>query len=182
MFLFLLVGLVGPSLFGLIDREIGAGSKKPRGQVAATLALLGVVCMWAVRDYEHRLAVNALSARNYNDAEPLRASAYPHWVNPFRWDGVVETSSFFVLAQVDSLTPEVDPDGKLEIRYKFEETPVTLAAKKSYLGRVYLDWAKYPVTEAETCKLPRMAGSYIFKICVLLQFLTYWVGAGGGGC
>ncbi len=154
MFLFLLVGLVGPSLFGLIDREIGAGSKKPRGRVAATLALLGVVCMWAVRDYEHRRAVNALSARTYNDAEPLRTSAYPHWVNPFRWDGVVETPSFFVLAQVDSLTPEVDPDGKLEIRYKPEETPITLAAKKSYLGRVYLDWAKYPIIETEPLQPP----------------------------
>ncbi|HXY11245.1 MAG TPA: hypothetical protein VEI52_25655, partial [Terriglobales bacterium] len=27
---------------------------------------------------------------------------------------------------------------------------VTLAAKKSYLGRVYLDWAQYPITETET--------------------------------
>ena len=33
--------------------------------------------------------------------------------------------------------------------YKPEETPVTLAAKRSYLGRVYLDWAKFPITETE---------------------------------
>ena len=26
---------------------------------------------------------------------------------------------------------------------------MTLAAKRSYLGRVYLDWAKYPITETE---------------------------------
>jgi inner membrane protein len=37
----------------------------------------------------------------------------------------------------------------MQIRYKPEETPVTLAAKKTYLGRVYLSWAKYPVTETE---------------------------------
>ena len=36
-----------------------------------------------------------------------------------------------------------------EIRQKPEETPVTLAAKSSELGRVYLDWAKYPVVETE---------------------------------
>src|SRR5260370_42492201 len=30
-----------------------------------------------------------------------------------------------------------------------EETPVLLAAKKTYLGRVYLSWAQYPVTETE---------------------------------
>jgi inner membrane protein len=35
------------------------------------------------------------------------------------------------------------------IRYKPEETPVTLAAKKTYLGRVYLSWAQYPLTETE---------------------------------
>jgi inner membrane protein len=37
----------------------------------------------------------------------------------------------------------------MQILYKPEETPVTLAAKRSYLGRVYLDWAKYPITETE---------------------------------
>jgi inner membrane protein len=55
-----------------------------------------------------------------------------------------------VLAPVNSLGPEVDPESNLTIRYKPEETPVTLAAKKSYLGRVYLDWAQYPITETET--------------------------------
>ena len=37
----------------------------------------------------------------------------------------------------------------MQIRYKPEETPASLNAKKSYLGRVYLDWAKYPIVEAE---------------------------------
>jgi inner membrane protein len=55
---------------------------------------------------------------------------------------------------VDSLGPEVDPEGRLEIRYKPEETPVTLAAKHSYLGRVYLDWAQYPITETEAVETP----------------------------
>ncbi len=50
---------------------------------------------------------------------------------------------------VDSLTPEVDPDAQMQIRYKPEETPVTLAAKETYLGRVYLSWAQYPLTETE---------------------------------
>lgn len=37
----------------------------------------------------------------------------------------------------------------MEIRYKPEETPITIAAKKSYAGRVFLDWAQYPITETE---------------------------------
>jgi len=44
----------------------------------------------------------------------------------------------------------------MRVRYKPEETPITLAAKRSYLGRVYLDWAQYPITETET--LDRSAG------------------------
>src|SRR5579863_1836737 len=120
MFAFLLFGLVLPSLFSLIDKEIGARPHRFRGRFAATLALIGVVAMWGVRDYEHRRAVNALDARTYNDADPLRASACPHWINPFEWDGVVETSNFFALAPVNSLAPEVDPERHLEIHYKPE--------------------------------------------------------------
>jgi len=60
---------------------------------------------------------------------------------------------------VDSRGPEVDPDDHLDIRYKPEESPVTLAAKRSYLGRVYLDWAQYPITETEALDSPE--GAYI---------------------
>jgi len=154
LFVFLLLGLIVPSFFSLIDREIGARPRGPRGRIAATLALLGVVLLWGLRDYEHRRAVSALAARTYQGAEPLRSSAYPTMTNPFHWYGVVETPAFFALAPVDSLGPEVDPEGRLQIRYKPEETPVTVAAKNSYLGRVYLDWAQYPVTETETLDPP----------------------------
>jgi inner membrane protein len=160
LFAFLLLGLIVPSFFSLIDKEIGARSG-PRGRVAATLALIGVVLLWGLRDYEHRRAVNALAARSYQGADPLRVSAYPTVVDPFRWYGVVEAPAFFALAPVNSLAPEVDPENRLEIRYKPEETPVTLAAKKSYLGRVYLDWAQYPITEAETLQTPE--GGYIVE-------------------
>ena len=161
MFALLLLGLVVPALFSLIYKEIGARPRGPRGRVAATLALLGVVLMWGLRDYEHRRAINALAARTYENADPLRASAYPTMIDPFHWYGVVETPAFFVLAPVNSLAPEVDPDGDLQIRYKPEETSITLAAKKSYLGRTFLDWAQYPITETE--ELPPPEGGYIVE-------------------
>ena len=146
----LVLGLIAPSLSALIDKEIGVRSRGPRGRVAATLALIGIVLLWGLRDYEHRRAVNALEARTYNDVDPLRVSAYPKMIDPFHWSGVVETRDFFALAPLDSITPEVDPEGRMEIRYKPEETPITIAAKKSYAGRVFLDWAQYPITETET--------------------------------
>ncbi len=163
MFGFLLLGLIVPSLFALIDKEIGARRRGPRGRLAATLALIGVVLLWGLRDYEHRRAVSALEAREYNGADPIRASAYPKWIDPFHWYGVVETPAFFALAPVDSLAPEVDPDNQLEIRYKPEETPVTLAAKESYAGRVFLDWAKYPITETEPLQPPLQGYIVLFQ-------------------
>ncbi|MGB7599951.1 MAG: metal-dependent hydrolase [Candidatus Sulfotelmatobacter sp.] len=153
MFTCLLLGLLVPALFSLIDKEIGARQSGPRGRTAASFALVAVVLLWIVRDYEHRRAVNALEARTYNGADPIRASAYPALASPFHWHGVIETKNFFALAPVNSLSPEVDPgdaeDDALQILYKPEETPTTLAAKRSYLGRVYLDWAKYPITQTE---------------------------------
>ena len=149
LYVFLVLGLVVPSFFALINEEIGARQRGPRGRIAAIVALLFVALLYGLRDYEHRRAVHALEARTYQEQVPLRASAYPTWGNPFQWYGVVETQDFFALAPINSLTPEVDPGGQLEIRYKPEETPATLAAKKSYLGRVYLDWAQYPITETE---------------------------------
>jgi len=154
----LTLGLILPALFSLINEEIGARSKgahaAPAGKLAATIALLAVVAYWGLRDYEHRRAVAALQSRSYQGADAVRVSAYPYWVNPFRWHGVVETPSFFATMDVDSLnfnsmSPEVDPEAQMQILYKPEETPVTLAAKKTYLGRVYLSWAQYPLTETE---------------------------------
>ena len=149
MFALLILGLAVPALFGLVDKEIGARRRGPGGRIGASLALLGVVLLWGLRDFEHRRAVGALEARSYNGVDPIRASAYPTWGDPFHWYGVVETPAFFALSTVNSITPEVDPEGRLEIRYKPEETPVTLAAKNSYIGRVFLDWAQYPITETE---------------------------------
>ena len=149
LWVFLIGGLVVPALFSLINDEIGVRRKGPPGRLAAVGALLGVIAVWGVRDYEHRSAMHALDARLYNGDEPLRVSAYPYWLNPFQWYGVVETRDFFATMLVDSSAPDVDPEGHMQIRQKPEETPVTLAAKRSELGRVYLDWAQYPVVETE---------------------------------
>ena len=155
----LVLGLVVPAFLALVNQEIGMRQKGPRGRMAAIMALLAMVLVWAVRDYEHRRAVNALRARTYEQADPIRVAAFPTYVNPFKWYGVVETQNFYALAEVNSLTPEVDPRGTMEIRYKPAETPVTLAAKQSFLGRVYLDWARFPTVETE----PTPTGGHLVR-------------------
>jgi len=147
----LILGLTVPALFSLINQEIRSGRKEkgPPSPAAAIAALIAVFAFWGLCDFEHRRALAALEARTYNGADALRVSAYPYVSNPFRWYAVAETPAFFAMMNVDSLAPDVDPEGKMQIRYKPEETPITLAAKKSYLGRVYLSWAVYPFTETE---------------------------------
>jgi len=160
LLILLVGGLVLPGLLSLVDQEIGARSRGPQGRWTATFALIGMVAVWAVRDYEHRRAVNALEARQYEGADPIRVSAYPYIWDPFVWSGVVETRNLFASMLVDSSQPEVDPGEQMQVRYKPPETAATLAAKRSYLGRVYLDWAAYPLTEVEQLDEP---ASYIVR-------------------
>jgi inner membrane protein len=64
-------------------------------------------------------------------------------INPFRWHGVVETRDFLETVPVNSLATEVDSDFGI-LYYKPPVTDVLTAAKASYMGRVYLDWAVFP--------------------------------------
>ena len=157
----LILGLVMPALFGLINQEIGARSKGPRGRGGAIFALTCLVLIWGFRDFEHRRALNAMGSVLYQRAVPVKMGAYPYWVNPFRWHGVVETENFFQTVPVNSMAPEVDVQGEAHTYFKPEETPVTQAAKASYLGRVYLDWAVFPLTQTE--KLEGHFNGYVVR-------------------
>jgi inner membrane protein len=145
----LVLGLVVPSLFGLINQEIGARSTGLRGRGGAIFALVCLVLIWGFRDYQHRRALNAMGAVLYHREVALKMGAYPYWVSPFRWHGVVETETLFQTVPVNSMVPEVDERSEAYTYYKPEETPITQAAKASHFGQVYLDWAVFPLTQTE---------------------------------
>jgi inner membrane protein len=141
LYLTLLPALVLPGLFS-------RGKPMPHGRTAAVLALIAIASLYAVRDYEHRHAVHELEGMHFNLSAPVRASAYPYLWNVFRWYGVAETNDFFATSDIDARSGKLDLK-ELRFFHKRPETPATLAARTSYAGRVYLDWAKYPlVTEA----------------------------------
>lgn len=144
----LLLAVFTPSLLGLVSEEIGS-RKSPRGRGAAIFALICWIALIYVRDFEHRRAVNLLKSVTYADEEPLRVSAFATALNPFVWNGVVETRDYLESTLVEPRAGQIDPEGNAVIRPKPAETQVTLAAKKSRLGQVFLDWAQYPVVEAE---------------------------------
>jgi inner membrane protein len=156
MMLALLLGLIVPGILKLISDEVGSSRQQFRGRGGAIAALVCLALVILVRDFEHRRALTLMSSVTYQNQEALRVSAFPKPLSPFEWNGVVETSNFFQLLPVDVSSGQLDPENQSVIRYKPEETAVTLAAKKSRLGQVYLDWAKYPLVEAQ--KMPGFEG------------------------
>lgn len=154
MLLALLVGLVLPSIFGLVGSEIGARKEKFRGRWSAVFALIAICAIWWVRDYQHRKAVTLLASTDYRGEVVKTAAAMPYALNPFQWAGIVETQNLFAEVPIDSRNTGIDPLDRAKILYKPAETPVTLAAKRSRLGRVYLDWARFPLLESEPLEAP----------------------------
>ena len=150
LWLILLVALVAPALFGLIGSEVGARHQVFRGRGWAIFGLIAVVALWGWRKMEHDSAVQLASTATYGPegsagAEILRVTASPHPGNPFRWHTVVETPTFYQIAAVDSRKGTVVTVPEQDLFYKPADTPATLAAKQSWLGRVYLDWSAWPV-------------------------------------
>lgn len=154
----LALGLTLPGLVGLIKKGTGAraggGTRGVlEGRLPAMAALAAIAACWGIRDYEHRRVTSAMEARTYQGAAAIRVSAYPYMTNPFHWYGVVETRDFFATGDASLRDRRDGSPIKFDLHDKAAETPATLAAKESYLGRVYLSWAQYPMVESVA--LPR---------------------------
>ncbi len=150
IFALLLIALVAPSLFGLVSSEVGVRRAKFRGQGWAIAALAAIVVLWGWRIVERQDAMQLAQAQDYG-APVTRVFASPHPVNPFLWSVIVETPDFYQLATVDTLSDTVTTSKESDIFYKPPTTLATLAAKRTWLGQVYLDWSSFPlVTESDT--------------------------------
>ncbi len=149
LFAVLLIGLVAPSLFGLIGGEVGARRPRFRGQGWAIFALTAMVALWSWREVEHSAAVQLASTAQYGPtstgADVLRVTASPHPGNPYRWHTVAETPDFYQVATVNTSTSSVITDPGLDLFYKPPNTAAMLAARKSWLGKAYLDWSSWPM-------------------------------------
>jgi len=145
MFVLLLGGLVIPALLGLVDREISKRRGVFRGRGWAIAALMGIAALYILRSTEHARAVHLLQQTSF-DHPVLRVSAEPYPINPFRWQGIVETDNAYHFADLRTRgdTVNIDEAGAI---YKPPVTPAVAAAKRSWLGRVYLDWSQFPLVE-----------------------------------
>ena len=146
----LLIALIAPSLFGLVGGEVGARRPTFRGRGWAIAAMALIVGLWSWRWVEHDDALRLASAANYGPegstgSQILRVTASPYPGNPYRWHTVVETPGFYQIASVNTLQDSVATHPGEDLFNKPAETPATLAAKQSVLGRAYLDWSSWPL-------------------------------------
>jgi inner membrane protein len=156
IFVLLLIALIAPALFGLVNSEVGAHKPAFRGRGWAVAALIAIVGLWGWRAVEQRQAIQlTLNSQDFGldpgNAEILHVSAEPYPTNPFHWQVIVDTPNFYQLGTVDTFTNTVATNSHSGIFYKPAETAATLAAKQSWLGHVYLDWSQLPlVTQSDT--------------------------------
>jgi inner membrane protein len=150
LFAALLLALIMPALLSLTDNEIGAHRTTFRGRGWAIVALAVMVGLWGWRAVEQHTAKQLLlddAAAQTNPQPVLKVALSPYPVNPFLWQAVVETPDAFRVATIDTRTSSVLSDPQTDLFHKPAETPATLAAKRSRLGRAYLDWSKFPLVE-----------------------------------
>ncbi len=154
MYVFMIAGLVLPYLFHLVNQEIGAKSPALKGRGGAIAALVLIALLWGFRDYEHRRALAAMESVLYNGKVPVRVGAFPYQTNPFKWHGVVETETTYETVRVNSLGPDVDPQGNAQLYYKPVDNDVLRAARATYLGGAYMDWSRFPLLDSEQRDAP----------------------------
>jgi inner membrane protein len=141
----LLIALILPWLFGLADREIGARRTAFRGRGWAIFALVGMIITGCWRWAERAQTVAMLENTRITTAPVTRIGVEPYPVNPYRWHAILETSAFYQTAEVNTNTGNIESDAQTDVFYKPANTPAIEAAKRTYLGQVYLDWGTWAV-------------------------------------
>ena len=143
LFAILVLGLVLPSLFGLINSEIGSRKGRFASPGWAITALVFVAALYVLRFNEHTKALQ-LATQNA-PAEATRSFASPHPTNPFLWSVVTDTPASYQLSTINTRSGLAAPPTPSDTLYKPQTTLPLLVAKRSALGRVYLDWSLYPI-------------------------------------
>jgi inner membrane protein len=141
----LLAALVIPGLLGLTDSEIGARRPAFRGRSWAIFALSGMVMLWCWRWAEHAQAQAMLENTQITTAPVKRMAIEPYPVNPFRWHAILETADYYQTAEVDTHAGSIDSDPRSDVLFKPAVTPAVEAAKRTFLGQVYIDWGTWAV-------------------------------------
>jgi len=140
----LVIGIFLPELFRLVSDEIGAKSKKPRGQGGAIATIVLITAYIVVRGILHASATMTMLERSYAGESPRRVAAFADSMSPFLWHGIIETESALHIVQVRSgPLANFDPETAVHI-HKPEPSPILDAAQKTDAAKRFLATARFP--------------------------------------
>lgn len=145
--LLLLLALIVPWLLSLADREIGAKRKPFRGTAWAVFALSGMLIFGCWRWAERAQGLAMLRNLQVTSVPANRMDLEPYPINPWRWHAIIETPGYYQTAEVNTRTDSVNTDPHTDVLYKPTDTPEVEAAKRTFLGQVYLDWGLWAVVQ-----------------------------------
>jgi inner membrane protein len=182
------LALAVPWLLGLADREIGARRQKFSGRGWAIFALTGMAALWGWRWTEHERGMAMVEHTQVATAPVIRVGLEPYPVNPFRWHAILETANYYQTAEIDTRAGTIDSDPQTDVIFKPPATAATETAKRTELGRVYLDWGTWavvrdvghvPVAGMDAPKLP-LGREWTTVEFTDLRFDYSYLGAGRG--
>lgn len=141
-----LLGLGLPALFRLIAEEIGARRNTRGVRRAAWVTLTVCALLAAGRASLHSEAVAELESRLYRERTPVRVAAFPTALNPFRWEGVVETATTYEIVEVRLLETDRSPEARVTL-YKPSHSPALEVALATRTAQLFLARARFPYVE-----------------------------------
>jgi membrane-bound metal-dependent hydrolase YbcI (DUF457 family) len=138
-----------PELLHLVSSEIGAKSKKPRGQTGALIGLALVLLYMGARATLHSNVLATMESRTFHSETPRRVSAFPETLSILTWHGVVETESALDQIDVDATSANnFDPDSSMRL-FKPEPSPTLDAARNTTIAQQFLAAARIPKASVE---------------------------------
>jgi membrane-bound metal-dependent hydrolase YbcI (DUF457 family) len=145
----LVLGIFLPELFRLISEEIGERTKGARGQGAAVIALLFLLLYLGTRADLHSRAIDVLNSHEYHGTPPLAVGAFPTFLSPFRWRGVISTDNTIQETEF-SLDPssQFDPDRTIT-HFKPRASAALGAAQNTETAKHFLAYARFPLATLE---------------------------------
>jgi membrane-bound metal-dependent hydrolase YbcI (DUF457 family) len=140
----LIAAIALPELLRLVGSEIGAKTKKPRGQTGAIIGLALVLAYVGARATLHSNVLALMGSRTFQGETLRRAWAYPEPLSLFAWHGVAETESALNEIDVNAASASnFDSDSSLRL-FKPESSPALDAARNTTAARRFLATAQIP--------------------------------------
>ncbi|HZQ45115.1 MAG TPA: metal-dependent hydrolase [Acidobacteriaceae bacterium] len=179
IFAVLLMGLIVPPIFRMVSSEVSARRQPFTGTGWPIAALFLILAVWGVRWIEHDRATQLAMGQSLQAPAPPESSgqttdqttgqaidqsaaklptylaaqrvlANPDPLSVFRWYTVTDFGPVYQLERADTREQEIAAtEGTYD---KPDATVALIAAERSKLGRVYLDWSPMPILSADSSR------------------------------